>query len=308
MIKESLNRFNIKYARKFLRITDLMHLKNEKLYDTYYQYVLSKLNYVLSMTWQEYCSLPNITNNSAENKYIWVMWWQGYDNAPDVIKNNINNLKQIFANKSVVIIDKNNYSKYTDISDVVQNAFNKKNISFTQWSDVVRYNLLKNHGGLWIDSSVMVSKAIQEIPSFLETRFISLVSKPSTSKFITKGQWTGWFIGGEAGFGLFVFLDLFFKNYYQIYKKTIDYFFADDAAVYYLNKDQELRKIIAKQAKRWNPYFFINNYDSLEIEPLVSKFRNDSCYCVQKITYKFDYDKAIKGSLADKIRRGELYD
>lgn len=305
MRDESFVRFNIKYIRKILRVTDLFHLRNDELYKIYYQYILKKLNDVLSYTWKEYTTLRTQNVSSKNNKKIWVMWWQGYDQAPKVIKRNIKNLRQLFGD-NVIVIDQTNYLRYTNISNNVQNAFNQKHISFTQWSDIIRYNLLRNHGGLWVDSSVMISEKIKSIPDFFESDFISLVSRPNTSKFITQGQWTGWFIGGEANFGLFVFLDLFFKNYYQKYRETIDYFFADDAATYYLNKDKKFRDLLKKQSREWNPYSFIENYNSLNSNHIINEFKNNQSYCIQKITYKFDYNKAKEGSLAYKIGQGEI--
>ncbi|MDY3299324.1 capsular polysaccharide synthesis protein [Limosilactobacillus reuteri] len=306
MSVESINRFTIKYFRKILRATDLVNLKNDKFYDKYYEYILRKLDKVLTKSWEESECSQNFENNSRleENK-IWVMWWQGYQSAPKIIKNNIENLKKIFG-KRLVFIDKQNFENYTNISPIVQKAFEDKRISFTQWSDIIRYNLLKNNGGLWIDSSVRISEKILDIPHFFNSPFISLCSKKNTSKFISYGQWAGWFIGGDPNYSLFRFVDTFFKNYYQMYNETIDYFFADDAVAFFYKNNSEFRDLIGKQARVWDPYLFIKNYESTNLNELLRKYQNDPIYCIQKVTYKFNYEKAVKGSLADRLEQGHI--
>lgn len=303
MNKESVNRAIIATMRKSLRTLDLLNINDQKLYIKYYQFILKRLNKVLELTWEQYQAMPQQDfTNPTEN--IWVMWWQGYDEAPKIIQSNIDNLYQIFGNK-VKLITKDNYSNYTDIDKIIRNRFNNNNISFTQWSDIVRYNLLKNNGGLWIDSSVVVSNIFLDIPELFTTDFFSLCSTANIYKFISLGRWTGWFIGGKKEYCLFQFMDIFFKNYYRYYEKTIDYFFADDAAAYFYNKEAKFREDVEHLAKVWDPYLFIRNFKSVDVEKIMNQFKTKQKYCVQKVTYKFDFDNVDNNSLAKKLELGE---
>ena len=306
MNKERIDRFVIANIRKSLRIMDLMHLGTDNFYNHYYNFILSRLNEVLNKSWNEFQSrILEHSNHNYNSGKIWVMWWQGYDDAPLIIKNNIKRFKRLFG-KNFVLITERNFSKYTDISNTILDKFKTKNISFTQWSDIVRYNLLKNNGGIWIDSSVIVSKKFLTLDNLYNSRYFSLCSLPNTNKFISLGRWTGWCVGGESNYGLFLFMDIFFKTYYCYYKKTIDYFFADDAVTFYYRKCSEFRNTIRNQEKEWNPYLFVMSFKSTNYENLVTMFESDQKFCVQKLTYKFDFESVNKNSLAKKLELGEI--
>lgn len=305
---EKIDRFLILHFRRILRMMDILHLPNKLLYNLYFSYILNRLRDILNCSLREYQKCRKETRvgrkqETVEKKQIWVMWWQGIDRAPNIIKNNINNLINIFGNR-VKIIDKNNYCLYTDISKEIISRFNDGNISFTQWSDIVRYNLLKNHGGLWIDSSVIVSKKIRDINLFNQ-EFISLCSLNQDKRYISLSRWTGWFIGGKKNYELFCFLDCFFQLYYKKHTKTIDYFFADDAVTFFYNHSSLFRKNVESQQKEWDPYLFIRNFNTKNTEELFCLFKTKQPYCIQKLTYKYNFAKLDSNSLAKKIEQGK---
>jgi hypothetical protein len=308
MNKEKIDRFTITSIRKILRGMDLLKLNTNYFYNCYYNFILSKLNNVLNEAWIKF--QKNIQNsdsikNTDNIKRVWVMWWQGYDTAPLIIKNNIKHFSKIFGER-FVLITKDNFNDYTDISGDIKEKFKLKKISFTQWSDIVRYNLLKNNGGLWIDSSVIISEKFLTIDKLFNSDYFSLCASPNTNKFISLGRWTGWCVGGKANYGLFVFMNTFFETYYSHYEKTIDYFFADDAVTFYYKKCSDFRNIIKQQEKEWDPYLFIRNFKSTNYDRLITKYESEQKFCVQKLTYKFNFDDVNRNSLAKKIELGEI--
>lgn len=54
----------------------------------------------------------------------------------------------------------NNYIK---IPDIIQDRVESKKISMAQYSDIIRMCLLAEYGGLWIDSTVLVTQLIPSI-------------------------------------------------------------------------------------------------------------------------------------------------
>lgn len=297
MQKETLDRFLITAGRKLLRTADLLHINDDQLYKEYYQLIIKKLTPVLNTTWNQVNQLNFESNDTDNHRYIWFMWWQGIDDAPAIVQSNYHQLISIFGDR-VKVICRDNYNQYTDVDKLILRRFESHDISFTQWSDIVRYNLLKSHGGLWIDSTVLVSPLIKRIPNLLDNDFVSLCAKANTSKFISFGRWTGWFVGGRAHYDLFEFMNQFFVNYYRSYNKTIDYFFADDAFFYFYQRSLELRQNIRDQAREWDPYLFVRHFPSTDINSQLKLFSTRTKYCVQKLTYKYNFSKSDDNSLA----------
>lgn len=84
-------------------------------------------------------------NNSG---IIWVFWWQGFNNMPPIVRQCVKSIKNNSGNHSVIIVSKENIYKYTNISQNIFDELFKGNMTITHFSDIVRFNLLSNHGGL----------------------------------------------------------------------------------------------------------------------------------------------------------------
>ena len=68
---------------------------------------------------------------------VWMMWWQGEEVMPPLVKACYQQAKKIYGD-NVIIISKNNYMKYVDISPKIIEKFSKNQISITHFSDVLR--------------------------------------------------------------------------------------------------------------------------------------------------------------------------
>ena len=83
---------------------------------------------------------------------IWVFWGQGKDKMPALVKACYN--KMIQNNPNVQFIDMGNVRSFVNIPEIVYEKLNRKEISYTNFSDILRNSLLAQHGGVWIDSTV----------------------------------------------------------------------------------------------------------------------------------------------------------
>lgn len=101
--------------------------------------------------------------NDSNKALTWVMWWQGEENAPKIVKSNVKRMKSVFGEANVVVIDQNNYSQFTDINPAIIDKFKRGKITFAALSDVIRFNLLSRHGGLWLDATLCVSDEFKNI-------------------------------------------------------------------------------------------------------------------------------------------------
>lgn len=208
--------------------------------------IISYIENNYSDTIKKYEFSENLNKENVNNQSkIWIFWWQGIENAPPIVKSCIESVISKAKGSEVVIITKNNVDKYSDISEIIYSKLDDKKISLTHFSDILRFNLLKNHGGLWMDATIFVKEEFEadgECDLFTNTGF-------NDREFfnIASGRWTGFMIGGIKNHELFKFMDEMFERYWKKEDSLIDYFLID----YILN--------IAYERNIGNFKFFIDN-------------------------------------------------
>lgn len=227
--------------------------------------------------------------NKKEIEYkFWLLWWQGIENSPALVQANYKRLQKIVGKNNVFLITKDNYNEYINVPDFLVRKLKNKDISFTNWSDILRFYLLRDNGGYWIDSTVVVSKKfLQYIKQNTNSPFFSVAYSIKDYHWISYAQWTGWFMGSVPHFGLFEFGCKFFEIYFKEHDKTIDYFLMDDVIAYYFKENSEFRNICLNNSRNWKPYYWVNNYTERYNNQLLINFYKDINYGIQKLTYKF---------------------
>jgi len=84
--------------------------------------------------------------------------WQFWDNpkgqeTPEIVKASIESVKRFRGNFEHKILDNSTIENYSDLPGYVLDKFKKKQIDYAHFSDLLRLNLLKNHGGIWMDAT-----------------------------------------------------------------------------------------------------------------------------------------------------------
>ncbi|MDD1380275.1 capsular polysaccharide synthesis protein [Limosilactobacillus reuteri] len=224
---------------------------------------------------------------------IYVMWWQGLQNAPILIQNNIKRMQKIFGKNNVHIITQENWKEWCSLSDIVIRKFNDRKISITALSDVIRFNLLKNYGGLWIDSTVILNDNCKDLLfKYKDSAFFSISNRDQDYHYISKSRWTTWLIGGETSYPLFNFIDAFYNMYFSKHDFLIDYYTTDDLIAFYYKNNMEFKKDVNSSSNNWHPYLWSNNLNELYDKKFMDKVKYNTLYSIQKLTYKYDKDIA----------------
>lgn len=287
MMNEKFYRYTTTYGRKVINKFEKIHQSDGK-YKLFYKYINALLKE----------DLKKIDSNSFKyqnvNKRIpfrfWIMWWQGIDNnTPEIISKNIKNIKNILGEENVVLITKFNYKEYTDIPNNILNKVNEGKIDLTNFSDIIRFNLLRNKGGYWIDSTVIISPTFKEyIRNNENNYFFSLCESRKNYHNISYNQWTIWLIGGAPHYRLFEYVCNFYNNYFYNHDTIIDYFLTDDIISHFYNITPEFRDDCERFKKNWQPYYWGENFNKKYDVQMINKFNNVLEYSVQKLTYKFN--------------------
>ena len=147
---------------------------------------------------------------------IWRLWLQGEENAPEVCKACLRSLRYWHSDKKIITLDKNNISDYIDLPGYIIDKYEKGIISHTHFSDIIRAELLTQHGGTWIDATVYCTGRkfgdIMRLPLFVyQTKSYSCVA-------------SSWFIVSDAHNPIITLTrDLLFQ-YWKDYDYLIHYF------------------------------------------------------------------------------------
>lgn len=213
---------------------DKSYVLHQKLITKYLQRFIAKRENELSVQMDMIHSQKNTTRfNQAP---IWFFWDQGWDNLPLVLKMNFMAIKKHSNHHPVIFLSESKLSEYINLNPTIFRLKHQRVISLAHFSDIVRTNLLAKYGGLWIDSTIYLADELDE--SHFNLPILSLRSEmASDNQYVSKGRWTGYFLGtNQSGHKLFTFLAAFFNMYWDNSEDLIDYFLLDYAINYaYIN-------------------------------------------------------------------------
>ena len=163
--------------RKLKRIAGLVSsgnfgkVKDKALYELHSHMVYSRLRKQYNSFVAEHAT-PNYVHRGGHEDVIWWLWLQGEDNAPDICKACLRSLRHWHSDKKIIVLDQNNLSNYITLPEHITRKHEQGLITHTHFSDIVRTQLLIEHGGTWIDSTVYCTgrshdEYVMHLPLFL---------------------------------------------------------------------------------------------------------------------------------------------
>lgn len=203
--------------RKFKNKISRYYLKKKHYYIE--KYLTDKYGYVL----KKECVKPKSIDN---RNIIWIFWWQGIENMPITVKKCYQSVLKNSNSTTVILITKNNYTKYIKMPEYIIEKFNNGNITITHFSDILRMYLLYNYGGAWLDATIFVSRPI-DLSLFNNSIYTAKIRKILNYDNVSLSRWTGFFMFGKAGHPLFFYALSFFYEYWKYENHIIDYFLID---------------------------------------------------------------------------------
>lgn len=178
----------------------------------------------------EYRSVVPSNQPAAAQRVAWVMWWQGEAEAPELIRMCIAGLRRNLPDVRIVLIDSKNYHEYAHVSSTVLERLGAGRMSLTQFSDIVRTAILRQHGGLWIDAAMLTIERVPE--SVFDAPFYTRKTDPNGhNRIVSDRRWMVGLIGGSVHHVAFGFVNDMFEAYWRCYETSLhpymmDYFLA----------------------------------------------------------------------------------
>lgn len=105
-----------------------------------------------------------VENMQPGEKIIWVCWLQGVENAPKLVQVCVDSIKRYCGEYEVVELTEENISQYITLPNYIWEKYHTGIISRTHFSDVLRFALLTEKGGIWIDATTLLTGVL---PSYV---------------------------------------------------------------------------------------------------------------------------------------------
>ena len=122
-------------------------------------------------------------------KIIWIYWQQGLEAAPNLIQECISSWITLNPDWEVNILDQNNASKFVELK-VPQEKLCKLRVAHQ--SDLLRLALLENHGGVWVDATLLCVTPLNDWLTDNAKNGFFVYSKPATERVMSN-----WFIASS---------------------------------------------------------------------------------------------------------------
>ena len=261
------------------------------------KYIETIQNYVdefLSDVVEKHNALPDESAlNQGEKVKIWCCWWQGVEQMPEIVKMCHERLKSVIpTNKAELhIITLDNYLQYIDLPEHILDKFNRKIITMTTMSDILRFRLLEKYGGYWLDATVFFSDSIPE--QFFSGEFYCQRMAKDTEKVAReacKGNWCGFSMAGPAHSPVFRFMNDAFDKWWAHYDTIIEYVLIDYMLMTGFKKVARIHEIIDAVPDN-NPeiFAFYKKLNEPYSEELYAELTKTNV--LHKLTYKMDLYK-----------------
>lgn len=172
----------------------------------------------------------SVRTPDGEKIPVWCCWWQGEEQMPELVRLCHTCLKQVIpADKAELhLITLKNYRDYVELPSHIIEKFERKIITMTTMSDVLRFALLEKYGGYWLDATLFFTGDIPEeyfSGDFYCQRMVS--NTEAAKREACRCNWCGFSMAGSKGNIVFRYMSDAFSRWWAHYDTIIDYVLID---------------------------------------------------------------------------------
>lgn len=214
---------NIVRLSSFLRIRTLCVLFIQLIRDFFYFHFKEccffenqKIDSIRRWMDEHYCDMVPATFPSLQEKSnngpVWIFWYQGETAMPEIVKICYNSIVSNIHDRPVHLLTKDNIASHVTLPNYIYDRLNRGELSYTHFSDILRICLLFDKGGIWMDSTLLITDSIS-IPAPDYFHSIKIVTGSNTT--ISAYRWATFFLASTHGNPAFGTIQSIFLKYLQ---------------------------------------------------------------------------------------------
>ena len=244
-------------------------------------------------------------------KIIWTMWQQGEAQMPETVQTSMKTIKN-FAKRNdceFYLLTDENLADFINIPADITEKYKKKELSAAHYSDIIRFSLLYQYGGIWMDATLFVSPyATLEM---FDGDFFTLNHPPIHTDKIERAigdfKWAGFFLAGKKGKPYFKHIRDLYLYYVRKYPVFIHYLMMDYFILSEYTSNSEFRSLVdtlpvLETAER--VWFLREHADKLFDENEWEEVLKTTP--IMKTTYKIKKEEVVPESYLDQLLQGKL--
>lgn len=182
---------------------------------------------------------PLLRSNSSPSNSVYSLWWDSNCGLSSVVNLCQSSLKYNLNGHRLIQISKDNYHNYITLPDYILEKVEKRKISISHLSDIIRLCLLRKYGGTWIDSCLFVVKPLVFYKSLNMPRF------PKNDS-ANQGKWSFGIISVPSDHKLMCFMQEVLLRYWRNHDTAIDYLMFDSFMMIAYEEFPDIRTEIDK--------------------------------------------------------------
>jgi len=222
-----------------------------------------------------------------QEKYnIWVFWYQGINGMPTIVRQCYDRLCELNASNDCAIhlITKENLKDYLSFPDYITGKIENGIITLTHFSDVLRFALLYNYAGFWMDATVWCEKPIPK-EVFNQRYWTIKLHRPPYTISVSYMRWSTFILFFRYRHDPLAksMLNLFLA-YWQREDSLIDYLLVDYLLEYSVDSQRECGDFSSIEESNSHLYSLMCNLSEKYNDKTWEKMKEDTW--LFKLSYK----------------------
>lgn len=223
------------------------------------------------------------------SKKVWICWLQGMENAPELVQRCYRSLRENLPDRDIIVLTEENYKDYVNFPEHICRKIESGVITRTHFSDLLRLELLLNHGGTWIDATVFCSGG--QIPGYMLDSDLFMFQKLKPGLDGSATCISSWFITACTNHPILALTRDLLYRYWEKHNSLVDYFLIHDCFQLAIEKYPQLWKAVVP---------FPNSVPHILLLRLFEPYDSDMWDAVRnqtpfhKLTYKFKAEQTHK--------------
>ena len=252
--------------------------------------------------WRKYGSLIakplNASQNTKPTRIIWLCWLQGLEQAPEIVKKCVASVKQHMPDYKLQILTSENIFDFVSLPEPILRKYQNGTITHTHFSDILRTALLVQHGGIWLDATVLLTDAI---PLQLADQPLFMLQKSPLSSISHFAS--SWFIVSHKGHPVMQRMLELLSEYWQKESVLRDYFLFHLFMYLLMSRNSQAKELAMKMSFIPNgdahlmQFRLFDSFDAQQWEQICTRST------IHKLTWKFNHNEPLdkSGTFYDHI-------